>query len=303
MSITFVEKHPPIHQLDENYIPTFKRVFQAICTEKYGPQKVRQELNSVLGLTLNTTYSYGSGSTLETNTTVVKNISVDLDTTAQDWKQWIVTLDYGPWNPLTHAENPLDIPAAVNFSGETFLVPLTKDALTGDPVVNTAYDYFDPGPEREFSRTILKVGLNIDYASLNPVTVMGFADKVNDATWYGFAAKTWKCSAPTISREYHPVCGNFWRVEFTFSHNVLTWKKFLLNQGYREYVSGNSGFLKKQNIFINEQPATKPVFLNSSGGKLTPPVDSSNIIVLNFDAYETMDFSSAFSSFPSDLFG
>ena len=104
-----------------------------------------------------------------------------------------------------------------------------------------------------------------------------------------------------MQRRYHQNvltnAGNYWVVEWTIEYNPDTWQAKILNQGYRQIVSG-----VRRNILIDGAPATAPVPLDSSGVALVPPVDSSNIVVLAFDIYPAINFGTTFASFGTIFF-
>jgi hypothetical protein len=214
---------------------------------------------------------------------------------------WTVAVSYGPWEPLENSTDgdPINQPVSVRFEGVTYqeIVDLDRN---GNPVVNSAGDYFDPPVQRDRTRPVIKISRN--ETTFNDSTILAYSDKINSDTFYSYPPRTLKLSAPTAEPLYSQEADlNYFRVNYELHYDPKTWAIQVLDQGYRQLIPTYYGHATTQEpILIAGQPASSPVCLDGQGGALLPPVDAADITVRSFDVYEELDFTAAFA-FPTGL--
>ncbi len=209
---------------------------------------------------------------------------------------WAIKLDFGPWSPLEHSPdgNPLHVPVRFALEGVNVPVPLFQDVNVdgngnGTPIVNSAFDYFDPPVEGDDLQYVLTVTRN-EPASLDIPSVMARSNKLNAAAWNGFDPKTVKCDPVKFPEIAYSQEANvfYYPMQYVFRIRADTWRKAVLDQGTRKIDPANP--TKRRTILIDGTPATSPVMLNGSGGDLPPPLDPAQIKVFQFDIYKTTDY-------------
>ena len=202
---------------------------------------------------------------------------------------WTITLEFGPWNPIgaSATGNPLDMPVWPRV--ETFVkeVPAYQD-IDGNPIVNTAYDYFDPPVMAERLCTTITVARN--EPAVNPYSALILSNRVNASAWNGFPPGTVKSAPIRIPRpEYDQQSGIlYYPMEYAFEFDELGWERTILNQGFRQL----DGFGKPVKIYDAQgMEVSQAVMLDNAGHALLPPVSSSSIVVKKFKVYPEIDFS------------
>lgn len=300
--------------IDEKFFRTSKRTFRLWATDDMNAMQVR----AALPISLYSAHPSDSGAKL-------KGIGVSLDppgkvqydaaknpggaVTPPDngtWVlQWKATLDYGPVNPQEVSEDgdPTNQPIQVFYEGQTFQDPADEDK-DGNPVVNSAYDYFDPPIMRDKTRVIVRAIRN--ELSFSGSLAASLADCVNSDQILDagggvvFDVRTLKTSFPRGVPKWSQFLGaNYYEVEYIFTVNHDTWDFRTLNQGYRELDPSAS--TKRRQILVEGQPATSPVLLDSSGHALLPPVDHTNVNYVKSRVYKEISFASSFG-FPVGTF-
>ena len=183
---------------------------------------------------------------------------------------WEITLEYGPWNPLTHwpSGNPLNKPVFPRFEVVPVEIAAFED-VDGEPIVNSAGDPYDPPLMRYKNRLKIIVERNESISTFSLSTILALSNTVNVATWNGFPAKTVHllpikmpelAYAQSVNLFYFPIT-------YEFEVDYDTWVKQVLNAGFRQLDS--SGNLTP--ILINGLPATTPVPLDESGHAILHP--------------------------------
>jgi hypothetical protein len=208
---------------------------------------------------------------------------------------WLATVEYGLWNPLDHSADgdPVNQPLRYRLEGVNTPEPVWETIADEDgvkhPVVNSAGDYFDPPVETDVLRLTLRVQRNEAGPSI--ATILELANKVNDAEWNGFPARTVKLDPIVLpEREYSQVTGAiYYPMEYTFQIRFDTWDKIVLDQGKRRLVE-SSGTTTLENILVDGIPTTSDVLLDGSGQALPRPVDPAAVVYKSFEIYQKTDF-------------
>jgi hypothetical protein len=180
-----------------------------------------------------------------------------------DGRSWIVTATYGPWEP--QGETPLSNPVEVESGSVQFERLVDQDWYTGEAVVNSAGDMFDPPLTGDDSRQVLTFVRN--EATFNNALALALKDTVNAGSWRGYGPRTVKASMPKASRQYHPQIGFYWRVSYEFHINPEKWDKVILDAGMRRLDPSDA---TKQRPIVTKDgsPVSSPVPLDGSGAPL-----------------------------------
>lgn len=205
---------------------------------------------------------------------------------------WAITLDFGPWNPLEHTDtgNPVDQPLRfkLNWTNYPKLATLDKD---GNPILNTAYQPYDPPIEIDGYRGLLTVYRNEATPSL--VALISNESYVNASAWNGFAARTVKVTPIALpERQYSQFTGEiYYPMEYPFEIDSNTWDKNIVNAGLAQINPTMTAPYRVTPILDDSgQPLSGPGLLDINGKFLHPPVSSSNIIINNHKIYPELDF-------------
>jgi hypothetical protein len=173
-------------------------------------------------------------------------------------------------------ENPLQMPAIIKWGVSTFTKGLEKDK-DGTAILNKAGDHYAQTPQIEDCRDVISVTIN---QAVNPKSIAPlFRNRVNQAAWNGYAARTVLCRGIEISERKSFLTPAdtqvyYWEVNYLFEINLDTWKVEILEQGYREKKAG-----KLVDIMVldedgnpTEERASFPILLTDAGvAQMTDP--------------------------------
>lgn len=240
--------------------------------------------------------------------------SFEIREEGDDGKQWICTLNYGPFNWAEQGgatseasdgkTSPFDIPPKVSFGTAKYEVMCHRDRR-GKAIVNNVGDPFDPPLKRDDSRSTLTIVRNEPY--FNSQYVQFFKDKCNQDTFLGtFAPNTVKCAEVTAEREHQADWGYFWVVTYHFEirdymtdalNNIIAtgWTEYIPNAGLREWKTPFDHTQGKKPVMISGAPVTSAILLNDNG-VYDPAADP---VYLRFELYPLVDFT--LFNFPDDL--
>jgi hypothetical protein len=210
--------------------------------------------------------------------------------------QWDVVSEYGPWNPIEHTEDgdPAAQPVEIKMNGVNYEQIVDID-IYGNPIVNTAGDYFDPPVTRDQTRCVLEVTRN--ETGFSPSTIFAYANRVNSAIWNGFPPYTVKIAPPQVVPMWSQFTSEIYsRISYTFEYDAAGWDKTLLNQGtrYLKYGGGYGGGAGTYRFNARDDKGelvTTPVLLDSLGRLLAQPINASNVVVLTYPIYQRLNFS------------
>lgn len=212
--------------------------------------------------------------------------SVSAVNTSNDGLTWEVTVEYTTFNPAYNHLSPLDDLPEVSWGFAQFDEVVDTD-VNGKPVVNTVGDRFDPAAMRDQSRPVLRVSRN--EATYNQHLAAQFKDTINSDTFAGFDRAQVKVSNISASRQFNPLIGPYWRVDYEFAlkPDEYGWVGRYLNQGFNEL--GSDG--KPKLVLINSAPAQVPAMLDEDGHVIPPPITPDDVFYCEFDLYNESDFS------------
>ncbi len=216
-------------------------------------------------------------------TSFLQDIEVAAEGT-DDSRSYKITVNYGPYDANTFPENPLEHPIQVTWDNASYTKIVDED-INGDPVFNSAGDYFDPPVERDHARPVMRITRNEQ--TFDPAIAAAYGDRVNADTFAGQDPGRWKCKPPTAQIQYHQACGWYAIVNYEFELQTDPeqdgWKKRILDQGMYQLSGG-----ARKPIQIKGQPADKPIPLDGSGVPISP---AGTPVYLDFDIYPSVDFS------------
>jgi len=264
---------------DSQWRRTYKRVWRVETDSSLtGALAVR----TAIPVTLGNYYAVYNGNTLLEYDlfSFVVNIKCQIDPGCNDDCSWLVAVEYGPYDPSTFPENPLNHPLKISSGSNRFERAVEQD-INGNGVLNSAGDYFDPPVVIDDSRPTLKIVRNEQ--TFSPQYADTFKDTLNKFVFFDYAPLTVKCLPITGELEYNPVCGFYYVVTYEFEIDPNGWKKLILDQGLR-LIDGTK---QKPAVDVNGQPVTSPVLLDGMGGQLAT---GATPVFLEFDVYPVSDF-------------
>jgi hypothetical protein len=187
--------------------------------------------------------------------------------------------------PGDRVQSPLSRPRDYQISSLTYPEALRGD-ISGNAILNSAYDYFSPAPEGQKLAATLTVGLNNSSAPSN--TWLGSVGKINASSMtigaYTFGAKTVRLNSLnaqlvyengvsywrwTLVWEYRPSSTSYaggWQDLPGGSWPELGWQLVLLDVGKREWTGSKWQDFKDSPYTA---PVSQPVNMNGAGGRLS----------------------------------
>ena len=212
-------------------------------------------------------------------------ISLQVENT-NPWAGWTVTANYS--DERTIDDTPTDDAASISWGSEQFQKPAVFD-LSGNLIVNSAGDPFDPPAMMDDSRRVVTVEKNL---AVVPTWILDYQDAVNsdaftvDGVSIGIGKA--KMQNVTVSPRQRRNGTTFRTVTFTIHLQRDGWLLDILDAGFREKVSGGRRNIK--NNGDGEAP-TAPVPLDGNGQPIDDPTPT-NCVFLQFAVYKTRPFSS-----------
>jgi hypothetical protein len=223
----------------------------------------------------------------------VEAIATSVGPTQQaiDPRIWVVSVDYSS-NPggatSTEPEDPLDRAPVESLTFSRTTSPLDRD-VDGKELRNSAGDMFDPLPEVEVARPVLKIQRN--EAGFAYTTAVQFVNSVNSKTFRGAAvgeARMVSISATSKFENgvsYHDVS---YGIEFLRGG----WALDIVDRGYRILKAGvpTIALDPAEDTLGNDQGAQgspEPSNLNGSGALLAA---AAPLFIHTFQPYTSEDF-------------
>ena len=136
--------------------------------------------------------------------------------------------------------NPIDEPPIVQWIFERSTKIVEQD-IFGQAILNKAGDKFEQPHEMPDVIEAFSYTMNLPY---NPrVLAKQFRNKINDAAWLDYPARTALCSGVEISPRQSAMISDtvkqyYWTVTAEFTIKETEWKLTVLEQGYRELIAG-----------------------------------------------------------------
>lgn len=179
---------------------------------------------------------WNSGTSIRDPYVYLQKVEIKRKEDGEDaWKYWIITCHWAPPKPGTDSStppdiNPLNEPIRYHLEWAHFTRLVEKDN-SGNPIINSAGDLFDPPIEIDDARPVLVAVRNM-YPLQNIIDLaIEYKNAVNTDTFYGATARTCKVesiqSGTIQERNGQPFYAVTFRVEF----NEDTWDKLLVDRG------------------------------------------------------------------------
>ena len=238
-------------------------------------------------------------------------VALEFDTKASDDTGLVYTVSVKYYAPPTNkppddgglpepgmVEGIMKIPIWSGSSSSKTVPAVTKD---GDFIVNSAGDPLE-GLEMDVSEPRLTlVQYYLDHATVASMQ-RSYTDTVNDSTWNGGAANTWRClgcsfQLQTVNNALMTVI--FWEVTWEFAYDRTTWNLKPWDVGFAERcgtdgVASASGDKRKTILGQDKKTVKQPVALQN--GVALPAGSPPQVINAGNGAevYVAVDFMSAF---------
>jgi len=204
---------------------------------------------------------------------------------------WQIDVTFGYVDPFKIMENgdPLSMRARPRFE-PTEEEEIVDTDITGAPILNLAGVPYDPPVTRPRVRGVLTVQRNEPATFDFPTAWDYFNNRVNEAAWNGFDAKTLRTQPIRLPEIQYSQEANIWYfpMEYTFLYDPDGHSENLIESGIVQVDPGDS--TKRIPILVGGNPASDPQMLDSSGHALPLPVAPEDITITEWGIYETRDF-------------
>lgn len=232
--------------------------------------------------------------------------AMEFDTKCQDDSGLIYRVDVTYYVPPIDGGDP-ENPEGTGFmrsmiwTGSSSAKTVPAVEKNGDIIVNSAGDPLE-GLEMETIEPRLSLKMYYPDHTALMSAYMAYTNRVNNGTWNGGAAETWRClgcSFQPVSENVAGVSYTFWEVNWEFAYDSTTWRLKPWDVGFAERcdssgVASGSGSERKLIVGQDKKPVRQPVAL--AGGVALGP--GSPPLVINggagVEVYETADFAAEF---------
>lgn len=195
-------------------------------------------------------------------------------------------------SPSKSGSTPEFDPAVIEWTTENFQLPVEEDT-SGNGIVNSAGDPFDPLPVKDEMRVVCNISYN---AASVPSTVLSFANKINSSSvtmdGLSIAKGEAKCQSVRVGG-LQVRNGDFYRnVQFSFAILEGGWDLSILDQGFREREPRTNDLINITNDGTQSgdgAQVTSPALLDGAGHKLADP-SPADAVFLSFTIYDGADF-------------
>lgn len=217
--------------------------------------------------------------------------SIEATPEGDDGMLWQVVAQYsipiaGTWTEVHPLSRPMEVYWDFQRTQEECFVDAITDAEhpNGHPILNAAFEAFDPPVMMDVSRPVLTMVRN--EAAFDVASAMAAQDVVNNSLWPtsggpGAPAGTAKIASVT-GQKVHELWGGseitFYGVTYRLEFKHDGWRVWIVNQGFRYWGQSElvdpddptQGFYKKWFEFkdADGNPASMPQYLNPDGTEL-----------------------------------
>jgi hypothetical protein len=216
---------------------------------------------------------------------------ISVSEVGEDGCSWLATVQYGPYNAIeTQPQVPTDAQPEMNWSWAQFRKVVKRDK-DDKPVLNTAFDPFDPPLEIDDPRPILQIVRN--EATFNPDLVYAYRNAINDAPWFGGDPLCWKVTSIIPQRLFNADIGYYYRMTYEWQFDPDTWVFKVPNVGMRALnlsLTKQSKMLDSDGHPIDEPRPLKPDGTPKGIGQAADNLEfhiypELSFDVFNFDAF------------------
>jgi len=239
--------------------PSYTLVYNVKTTGGDGPFAVR----GYVGWSYGAVYDIGTE-----NDILARCTQIDAKPMGTSRKDWQVTVQFTreqsqAGGGVEPAENPLLEPVGIDWDYEERQIAVERD-VSNNWIRNSAKDRYDEIIfADDFRRTLI---VTRNEATFPKALADALSNRLNAATWNGYAAKFVKLKPIRARRAYHQTIGLYYQVtyEFHFAPIGGDWKRYILDAGLNQIVSGS----KKRMLTDDNKPTSVPLALDGSGAKL-----------------------------------
>lgn len=252
---------------------TYTRTWIVITDSPHvGPQAVLDAVPVVTGM------YYDTGTEVDTRAFC---LALSAAPVAGDSKQWEVTAEYGPFDPVEFPENPMDRDPEISWDYQRAQEAAERD-VDGNPIQNKAGDSFDPPLLKDVRRPILKLTRN--EAEFDPALAYTYHDKINSTPFFGAGPGYVKVEGITPRRVHNQSVGWYWQVDYEFLFDVRTHDPEILNQGFKRIDGSGRRVVCTDD---NGEVVSNPVWLDATGAQIP---STGTPLYLKFQIYPRIDF-------------
>lgn len=186
-------------------------------------------------------------------------------------------------------EDPLLEPHKVRGGFEQLMIAVDHDK-DGKKLTNSSGERYRGAPV-DLAVAVPTIELTMNAAWINLPWLSDYCQAVNNATWWGLAARQLLCDTFTWERVLYGTCYYYFSVNFTFKiaaypFNSPTWDLRLIDEGTRVKIPGTSPARYRQ--WKDEREENGTVLLDGSGNKLA---ETANAAYRTFRCRREKDFS------------
>lgn len=257
--------------------PTYTVTWYVKVDALEGPKAVR----GYVGVSYGDDYSYAGDTDPLARATQISEKPIGTSR-----REWTVTIEYSREQSSTNggdepAENPLLEPVGIDWGYEERQIVVERD-VSGNRICNSAKDRYDEVIFADDFRRVLTVTRN--EATFPKALADALSNRLNAAIWNGYPAKFVKLKPINARRAFHQAIGLYYQVtyEFHFAPIGGDWKRYILDAGLNEVVSGT-----KKRMLVDNKPTTVPLALDGSGVKLAL---ASTPVFTGWELIPTADF-------------
>lgn len=161
------------------------------------------------------------------------------------------------------------------------------------PIVNTAFDPFDPPVTIEAPVPVLEINVNIAEEDFDENWIAQFFRATNSGTFRGQSEGKWLCQDVRATQQEWTDDDDedhtYFACSFKLAFNKDGWKLKKLSQGFRELVDGEDG-QEKRPIAYGGRDVSSPVMLSSAGQAILGD-DPEDAYYCEFTVYDSVSFS------------
>lgn len=202
------------------------------------------------------------------------------------WAGWTVTANYS--DERTIDDTPTDDAASISWGSEQFQKPAVFD-LSGQLIVNSAGDPFDPPAMMDDSRRVVTVEKNL---AVVPSWILDYQDAINSDTFtidgISIGVGKAKMQAVTVGPKQRRNSTVFRTVNFTIHLQRDGWVLDILDAGFNRIPTGDTS--NRVPITLDGVLPSAPYPLNGAGAPLKNP-SPVNCVFRSFNVYKTRTFS------------
>jgi hypothetical protein len=254
---------------------SYSRQFLIICTSK--DDNVFTVTDSAALPLVNSTYPFDP-------TAICKSVEAQCN----EPFAWTYTAEYDTDQPERDEEEPENDEPVITWSSEIYQEPVFKDH-DEHAILNSAGDFYDPGPTRDAAHLIAKVSVN---SRSIPSWVISYNNAVNSSSCtidgLGVAAGLARCSRVDIGAKQYRGSVEFRTLSYEIHIHREGWELSPLDAGFNKSEGG-----ERQKILLDgdQTEPTQPVLLDGSGGVLADPTPATAYFAGPFKIYHELPFS------------